>query len=184
MKTITLAKAFRVRNKLKEHLCGLNSEWMSIPKTWRPGYEPKIKRPVKEVLTEMFLVYHVLDELNRAINLANQAEAQNINLRLNTINDVIRHMSNVVSSYKNISDYEVERNMTTGEQSRHKVEIAHKDWDIEQNMIKQFNKEKFELETRLSEVNGSTMVNLDVDVMHYGQKSLGSHLEDILDMKF
>lgn len=185
MKTISLAKAFRIRNKLKEKVTQKMSDWNYTPKSWPENMSPSYKRSdgrsAKQVIDDFEWLENVLLSLNIAINYANQKQAQAINLRINSINDRMRFLEMAYEEVLRQPDIKEDTNRVTGVTNITKMETAIQNPNEIKSIIDHLKNTKFDLETKLSELNATTQVDVSINCQDT-VRPLCDELTDILGL--
>jgi hypothetical protein len=164
MKEITLTKAFRIRNLLKLKVCELNETFSYTPKYWDEGAEPDYTASnglsAEYILEDIVKAQETLELFNISINNANKHAAQEVIIKINSINDTISQLQNAYETIIRVQRKRVIENRITGEQRVIGV-IVGLDAPRIKKQIDHYKKVKFDLETELSEINGITKFTLN-----------------------
>jgi len=186
---VTLAKAFRIRNKLKERLTQIKSQWYQVEKSWPENDEPSFKRTSGKmpegVLQEYFKVSRALRELNLSINDANSLAAQDSIIRIQFLNDEQQFLESSIDEIKRQDDFITKRNSVTGDETKIKMKSgldSIEDWEKVLSGIK---RDKFNEETRLGEINATTEVNLSSERANRDKDyKLDREIKEIIGLDF
>jgi hypothetical protein len=178
---ITIAKAMRYRNLLKQKLSEYVSLYHGMPKC----HDRSVAVPdwtnweglcPEDVFCRIGYIEDILEALNLAINNKNLA-AQNYLIQLNSLNDKKLRYENAIEEARRIPKATTEENRVTGEKFATYYEP---DINIKALMgdLKSIQKEKFELETSLSDFNSSEKVDLSIP---FCSSILGDVIKEIIE---
>jgi hypothetical protein len=165
---MTLTKAFRIRNLLKSKLSEYNSLFHWAPKNWNHGTTPTYKETtglsteliatrIQELNTRLFL-------LEIAIKEANNKEAVFIVETIKHLESQIALIAAEIEGARRIPEVKVETNLKTGDQMTFLQDSYITDARLAslKDEVKTLKLKKFDLESKLSAVNGTTHVSTSV----------------------
>jgi hypothetical protein len=161
---LTIATAFRLRNKLKEKISKLTSLTNSAEMTKKVGEEENTAifdgKTFRETITAVSLLMETLRDFNLAIEKANVVNKEDlISLSLESLKAEIAFYESVAGKFRRIEKYSYEFNSSGG---RDKFELEPVlDQKAVVSRLEELKKKKDEIEERLADSNFKTPVEFD-----------------------